>query len=124
MKNNDWSHEQKLAALMQVPWTLHFDRDVTDGSLTVEVAELPEAIAIGKDEKELATGLYDALQASLASRLQHGDPLPVPAGISLPWLQGHAPPVRHLSFVAMNDRPEAWTTTATVTAPIRDLVTA
>ena len=87
MVNNQWSNDQKLEALMALPWTLKFGTDAVDGSVTAEVART-EAIAAGKDMKKLSAALYDALSASLASRLEHDDPslrcrLP---GYGLPWL--------------------------------------
>jgi predicted RNase H-like HicB family nuclease len=125
MVNDQWSNDQKLEALMALPWTLKFDTDSLDGSLTAEVAELPEAIATGKDTKELAVSLYDALNASLASRLEHDDPIDLPPGCVLPWHRP-APTVRtRVDAYVVGDiaKLDAWTaTTKTVTAPVRDLV--
>lgn len=79
-----WNRESKLDALMRLPWTVNVERE-EDGSLFARVAEIPDAIADGDDDRSLARELWDSLRASLAFRLDHGDPIPLPAGRLLPW---------------------------------------
>lgn len=91
MANGDWTTEAKLQALLALPWTLQFSKDPVDGSLIARIAELPDAIGTGETERELATAVYDALEASLDSRLEHDDPIPLPPGCELPWAKGRTP---------------------------------
>lgn len=79
-----WNRESKLDALMRLPWSVTVERE-DDGSLFARVAEVPDAIADGEDDKSLARDLWDSLRASLALRLDQGDPIPLPAGRLLPW---------------------------------------
>ncbi len=85
MTATNWTPQQQLMALMRLPWSLRIERDESDGSLTAEVAEIPDAIATGDSVKELAKDLWEALAASLEIRLEHGDTIPLPPGSVLPW---------------------------------------
>jgi predicted RNase H-like HicB family nuclease len=81
-----WTTDRKLDALMRLPWTLLPERDAVDGTLVIQVAEVPDAIATGRTPRELALDLWQSLRASLEIRLEHGDAIPLPAGRSvLPW---------------------------------------
>lgn len=86
MAPTDWTFEQKLQALMALPWSLAVTEDQDNSGLVVRVTEVPDAIATGKNEKELARDLWESLYASIACRLEHGDAIPLPPGHQLPWL--------------------------------------
>lgn len=82
-----WTTEQKLDALMRLPWTIVPETDSADGSLVAQVREVPDAIATGQSKRELARELWESLRASLEIRLLHGDEIPMPAGRTvLPWM--------------------------------------
>lgn len=91
MATTDWTSEEKLQALMRLPWSVKLERDPRDGSLIAQVDELPDAIATGDNEQDLARDLWEAIEASLACRLEYGDPLPLPQGNVIPW-EGSAQP--------------------------------
>src|SRR5437588_156096 len=80
-----WTREQKLAALMRLPWTVRAEHNATDGYSVARVAELPSVIATGSNDRELARDLWESLQASLSVYLDYDDPLPLPSGAQLPW---------------------------------------
>jgi predicted RNase H-like HicB family nuclease len=93
MTSRDWSIQDKLSALMRLPWQISLVRDPIDGTLVAEVAELPDAVATGDTEAELSKQLWEALSESLLSRLEHGDQIPLPPRGFLPWEAGKEPPV-------------------------------
>lgn len=84
----EWTNEQKIDGLMRLPWSLSVEKD--DDGLVARVAEIPDAIATGANEKALALDLWESLRASLSVRVEHGDPIPLPVGSVLPWLSGGA----------------------------------
>jgi predicted RNase H-like HicB family nuclease len=75
---------EERVALMRLPWSVRVERD-EDNGLVARVAEIEDAIATGEDEKALALDLWEAIQASLTARLEHGDQVPLPKGYRLPW---------------------------------------
>jgi predicted RNase H-like HicB family nuclease len=85
MAARNWTREQKLRALMRLPWTVQTERNPEDGYLVARVVELPSVIATGDTEKELARDLWESLEASLAVYLDYGDEIPLPTGQVLPW---------------------------------------
>ena len=85
MSEQNWTREQKLAALTRLPWTISTERE-NDGTWIARVAEMSDAIATGKSERELAADLWESVYASLAVRLDRGDPIPLPSGCDLPWM--------------------------------------
>jgi len=90
-----WTDEQKLLALLELPWSIAVSQDPADGSLIAEVGEIPDAIATGNTEKDLAIDLWESLKASLAIRLEHGDAIQLPPSASeLPWLSDKPPRAR------------------------------
>lgn len=89
-QTDDWTREQKLLSLMLLPWTVTTERD-EDGSWIARVGEIRDAIATGANEREMGIDLWESLQASLAVRLDRGDPVPLPAGSALPWLAQPTP---------------------------------
>lgn len=91
MTRDTWTPQQRLLALMRLPWTVRVERDEADGSWVAQVAEVPDAIATGRSMKELARDLWESLTASLEIRLEHGDAVPLPHGSALPW-RGHPSP--------------------------------
>jgi hypothetical protein len=102
-----WTTEQKMAALMRMPWTVLVETDPTDASLIARVAELPDAIATGTDETDLARDLWEAIEASLRCRLDFGDEIQLPAGINPPWEQSHPQLAKMFSLAAEIDLNEA-----------------
>jgi predicted RNase H-like HicB family nuclease len=103
MTQSIWSNKDKLGALLRMPWTLLFGTDEHDGTLTAQVAELPDAIAVGKDERELSRALYGAIEASLSSRLEHGDPIQLPPRSVFPWNDDKAETPRYRRFTIRHD---------------------
>lgn len=65
MKQTTWTNEQKLAALMALTWSVSVETDPADGSFIARVAEVPDAIATGATERELARDLFESLECSL-----------------------------------------------------------
>jgi predicted RNase H-like HicB family nuclease len=105
----DWTTEQKLAALMRLPWSVTVAPNVEEGYLVARVAELPSAVATGEDERALGRDLWAAIEASLACYLEFGDPIPLPAGAALPWEGPQVPAAR---IVPLHLRGAAWEATA------------
>jgi len=88
-----WTLTDKLDALMRLGWTVTTEKDPDEGYLTARVAELPDAIATGDSEKELAIDAWEAIRASLSARLESGDEIPLPKGtLLLPWQRLSSPP--------------------------------
>ena len=85
-----WTRLQQLELLMRLPWTVNTEREA-DGTLVSRVAELPSVIATGANERELGRDLWESLETTLEAYLEHGDPVPVPSGVSLPWNEGKEP---------------------------------
>lgn len=86
-----WTNEQRLDALMRLPWTITISPSEFGAYLTAVVAELPDAIATGDSERMLAKDVYGAIRASLAARLEFGDDIPAPSGSDLPWANDAEP---------------------------------
>jgi hypothetical protein len=106
----EWTREQKLKALMKLPWTVITERNERDGYLVARIAELPSVIATGETEKALARDLWASLYSSVSAYLQFDDDIPLPAGSALPWL-GKAPPApRQRVFAVL--RGASWEATS------------
>lgn len=88
MIRGEWTVPDMLGALMRLPWTLHVEKDDEGDLLAASVREVPDAIATGRTDKALAIDLWESLRASLLVRLEHGDPIPLPEGCTLPWAAG------------------------------------
>lgn len=99
MGKTDWTKEQKLAALMALPWDVRVERD-EEGDLFARIAEIPDAVADGATERELGRELWQSLYASLVLRLDRGDPIPLPAKSALPWEMLASPAWHPASAVA------------------------
>lgn len=116
MTRREWTRDEKLAALMRLPWTIRVETDA-DGSLIAHVAEMDDATATGARMKDLAIDLWEAIEASLDVRLTHDDPIPLPRGVKLPWLDSApANPAAPSDFIEQNGfaMRRAATTTLTV----------
>jgi predicted RNase H-like HicB family nuclease len=113
---SDWNRDRRLAALIRLPWTVTVV--IEDGDMVARVRELPDAIATGRDERELAKDLWDAVEASLAIRLDNGDEVPLPAGNRFPW---EGPQASIKQGVILVDEP---TRTSTWSPPGSNLVAA
>jgi hypothetical protein len=81
-----WTLEQKLSALLRLPWTIQVERSAAEGYLVSRVLEIPSAIATADSEDELEDETWASLRASLEVYLENDDPIPLPPGITaLPW---------------------------------------
>jgi predicted RNase H-like HicB family nuclease len=69
---------ESIGALVSQPWTITVERDAEDHYLVARVAEIPDAIATGDDERSLMRDLWDAIATSLMARIDHGEEPPVP----------------------------------------------
>ena len=88
-----WTREQKIAALLRLPWTIRPDKDVDEGYLIARVAEIPSVIATGATPEELERDFWQSLQASLEVSLDYGDPITLPRSLrTLPWDAPRRPP--------------------------------
>ena len=96
MREMDWNSETRLRALIALPWTIRIEHSDDDGGLVARVIEMPDAIATGASERELAADLFAAVKASLEVRLENGDPIPVPDGQELPWERSPEPERLHM----------------------------
>lgn len=102
-----WTDEQKIAALLRLPWTIRVERDPQAGYFVARVMEVPSAIATGETEKELEIDLWESLRASLEVYLTHGDAIPLPAIVhQLPW--DARPEQRPTVVRAKAQRGSAW----------------
>ena len=82
----NWTREQKLAALLRLPWTIRVERDEDEGYLIARVAEIPSALATADTDADLERELWESLQVSLEVYLDHGDNVPLPPSAkALPW---------------------------------------
>ena len=79
-----WSTQRKLSALLTLPWTVTTEPS-PDGYLVARVAELPSVVATGNSDKELASELFEAMEALLTAMLENGDTVPLPPGSKAPW---------------------------------------
>ena len=112
----NWTDERKLAYLLRLPWT--FVTETTpEEDLLVRVAEVPAAVGTGATLEEIASDAWEALSDALRAHLHFGDPVPLPAGSSLPWAAGGVAPA--LSVVKQRVRtPDAALSVDTETAPV------
>jgi hypothetical protein len=90
MTDRDWTRDDRLVALMQMPWDIKVTRE-EDGSYFAEVTEIPDAVADAPDERLLAAEIWNSLVESLAVRLDRGEAIPLPEGYRLPWEVGQKP---------------------------------
>src|SRR5437588_1352158 len=91
MLTTPWTLDEKLQALMALAWSIRVSEDPEAASLVARVDEVPDAIATGLTERDLARDLWESLAASLLVRLEHDDPIPLPKGARLPWLARKRP---------------------------------
>jgi hypothetical protein len=103
-----WTINQKLSYLMTLPWTVTVTRPDGEEYLVAEVQEIPDAIATGADDRELARDLWDSLWASLSARFEFGDAIVLPASVTLPWDRGEAPPTPRQPIVRQLVQGDAW----------------
>lgn len=103
-----WTREQKLAALLRLPWTIRVERDVDEGYIVARIGEIPSAIATGDTEAELERDLWESLRMSLQVYLDHDDEIPLPvAAKGLPW-ELKPPAQRVRAIIVARRRGEAW----------------
>jgi predicted RNase H-like HicB family nuclease len=118
-----WTRQQQLRALLRLPWTIVPSKNESDGYLVARIAELPDVLATGDDDRELMKDLFQSLEASLMVRLDHDDSIPLPAGSMLPWEQSPdpitTPPAKRL---VLHSRPgPAWDVVATGAGAAKEL---
>lgn len=102
-----WTTKQRLEALMRLPWTILTEKSEFGDYSVWRIAEMPDAIVTGTEERELARETYLALKASLACRLEFGDEITLPPGTQLPWANGAEPPVT-LRPAKIDGAGDAW----------------
>ena len=85
MSAGNWTSQEKLAALMRLPWSIRVEQEAGGGPLVAHVGELPDAVARGDSIKALGKHLWISLSESLARRLERGESIPLPPGRPLPW---------------------------------------
>lgn len=98
---------RSLVSLIRLPWTVTVEE--SHGCMIARVRELPDAIATGDTERELALDLWQAVEASLAIRLDNGDDIPLPEGSRLPWAVPSAQITRAAIVINDPSAVEAWT---------------
>lgn len=81
-----WTTDQKLESLLRLPWTI-CSETTPEGDRLLRVAEIPSAVGSGTEDEELEYDLWESLRASLAAYLHFADPIPLPDGCDLPWLE-------------------------------------
>lgn len=91
MTEHGWTREEKLLGLMRLPWDIRITTE-EDGTLFARVGEIRDAVADGRDDRELGAELWASLYESLAIRLDRGDAIPLPTGHALPWDAAAQPP--------------------------------
>jgi antitoxin HicB len=70
---------------MRLPWTIVVRFHAEQGGYwSAEVAELPGCLYATSDRSELLSELDVALQMTLESMIEHGDPIPEPSVTSVP----------------------------------------
>ena len=80
-----WTTEEKLRALLGLPWTIQAADADEPGERVLRVEELPGFLVVGTPQ-ELDAEFWSALREFLGSFLEYGDPIPLPAGVAaLPW---------------------------------------
>lgn len=65
---------------LRMPWTLLPSKNEEDGYHVLRVKELPEVLATGRDETELAADFWESMRAALRARLVDGEAIPLPLG--------------------------------------------
>jgi hypothetical protein len=98
MTARDWTPQQKLMALMRLPWSVRVKQDDVRGSFTAQVAEIPEVMGTGNSMKELGKSLWVSLADNLERRLKRGDMVPLPPGKKLPWDGERSPRVEAIEL--------------------------
>lgn len=83
-----WTHSEKIKALLGLTWTVQVERSDDDAYYVARVLELPDVIATGTSDRELAGDLFDSLEASIEARIDIEGALPLPPGGMAPWLAG------------------------------------
>jgi predicted RNase H-like HicB family nuclease len=111
-----WTPEQKLDALMKLPWTVVSGRNEEDGYYVARVAELEGVLATGATLKELGRDLWESLRSGLACRLEFDDDIPLPAGIRAPWELMAAPAAVQQEEMALGQQGLAASTGAEAAA--------
>jgi hypothetical protein len=109
-----WTREQKLQALLRLPWTFTVERNEPGRYWVARVVEVPSAIATADNERQLSREAWASLQASLEVYLDNDDDVPLPPGIQrVPWEAGPRLTPRVSTVVRKLQPGEAWQSTDT-----------
>ncbi len=103
-----WTAEQKIDALMRLPWSVSTQKSAYGSYLTARIAEVSDAIATAADERSLARELFASLRASLSCRIDYGDEIPLPEGFQLPWKEAEEPRGVPSLYVLPLHEGQAW----------------
>ena len=86
MTQDMWSNEQKLDALLKLPWSLRMTQNTEEGYWVMRVEELPAALATAETPHALEGAFWESLRETLSVFLEHGDVIPLPAVVKrYPW---------------------------------------
>src|SRR5690349_19812552 len=86
MTDSMWTNEQKIEALLRLPWTVQLTKNSEDGTLAMRDKELPAALAVATNPTELEAEFWESLRETLSVFLEHGDTVPLPALVKqYPW---------------------------------------
>jgi predicted RNase H-like HicB family nuclease len=79
-----WTKEQKLKVLLTLPWTVVAEPGDEANERVLRVQELPDVIATGTTEDELAADFWESIETYLEEGVR--PPLPRELqGLKLPW---------------------------------------
>ena len=81
-----WTIDNKVEALIRLPWSVRIERDDPDGAYVAVCSELPSVVASGASERELDADFFESLRETLRCYLEAGDEPPLPNCAKLPWL--------------------------------------
>lgn len=80
------TRDEKVARLLELPWTVRTGQDALKQEHLAWVLELPDLCAAApRDGHELMEALRASIRRNLRIRLYFGDEIPLPAGCRLPW---------------------------------------
>lgn len=107
-----WTKEDQATYLVSLPWTVELVVE-SPTEYVATIAELPFLVATGDSVKAASKDLFDALSTAIEGMLEHGDEIPVPKGIVLPWERGIEPPKKpDQQYCDIILGGEAWSPTA------------
>lgn len=93
-----WTENQQLEYLLKLPWTVVAET-TSEGDRVLRIAEIPSATGSGDSPSQMERDLWESLRESLRAYLHYGDPIPVPAAASPPWVDAAHKPAPPTPFV-------------------------